>query len=255
MPHHSLATPPSPSYHTPLASSYHTPLATSSSEDNGSKPPSDSLSASIRAGTFDAGANLLRTCSLPDLTSMISDPSQEGEGPGGVASEEWNVGGSPSNEDDVTKASGDESSDGEDVFYNGKETPASGEGAESDCEEEDEEDEEEWSTSEDEDLQQLVQTLQSFVEEASKFASLKGSPFTWKFEVKIRNINSEALYKCLLSTLRHCQMFCCQLWDSVDCHCLSLNVHFFIFLRVSYTHCVLPYPTNIEFSITSSPAG
>ena len=31
------------------------------------------MSASLRAGTYDAGANLLRTCSLPDLTSLAAD--------------------------------------------------------------------------------------------------------------------------------------------------------------------------------------
>ncbi len=160
------ATPP-----TPRDSSYLTPLAILD------KQPT--LSASLRAGTYDAGANLLRTCSLPDLTSLLPNPSQEGEGLGGVASEVWNAGRDPGNQGGGVTGEGNsddddddaESSGGEDVFYNDEIAPGpvgeepQAEGVESDSEEE----EEEWSSSEDEDLQQLVQTLQNFVEEASEF--------------------------------------------------------------------------------------
>lgn len=182
---------------------YHTPLA----EDM------VKMSASLRAGTYDAGANLLRTCSLPDLTSLVADD------PGPPA---WDVGGHQEREDiteseppetvgtvpesggnhpkttEVTENTpepggrtgdsvaqelgGDSDSEPQskdDVFYEdapaaseegqrGTEGGESGEEEEEEGGEEEEEEEEDWSSSEDEDLQQLVQTLQTFVNEASE---------------------------------------------------------------------------------------
>ena len=169
------------------------------------------MSASLRAGTYDAGANLLRTCSLPDLTSLaaddpgppawdigrhqdppetgetVADPPETGEivseaggthpeppefgenipeppesGPGdSVAQEQGGDGDSEPHEKD-------------DVFYEDviEEGEGGVEGGESQEEgkmwEMREEEEEDWSSSEDEDLQQLVQTLQTFVNEASE---------------------------------------------------------------------------------------
>lgn len=167
MPHHSIA-----ALLTPPDSSYHTPAASEESK------PAISLSTSLRAGTFDAGANLLRTCSLPDLTSAAAH-REEGEGPEGAVSELWDLSSHPVGDPKTEGSEGDDadSSNGEDVFQDdrevsasGGEPPGEGAGSESDDEdeEEEEEEEEEWSSSEDEDLQQLVKTLQSFVEETSK---------------------------------------------------------------------------------------
>ena len=52
-------------------------------------PMAENLSASLRAGTYDARANLLRTCSLPDLTSLVVAPLEPEPEPVGVASSAW----------------------------------------------------------------------------------------------------------------------------------------------------------------------
>lgn len=150
----------------------------------------DKLFASLRAGTYDAGAHILRTCSLPDLTSLVV-PTE----PQGVASPAWRAENeskkaaskvashegeveSPSGEDQVPSYSiqqGQEASGGSGEDDNAfdvasaaesKEGEGGSEGGSSGEEEEDDEDE--WSSSGDEDLRQLVQTLQSFVEEVSE---------------------------------------------------------------------------------------
>lgn len=155
----------------------------------------EKLSASLRAGTYDAGANILRTCSLPDLTALVvpTEPqevpsqawkaeeqskevskidSQEGE----VVSSEQGL----PDADEVKVPSysvrqGHEASGNEDsVFYEGVASAAEGKECEGEGRSEggssgeEEEEEDEWSSSEDEDLRQLVQTLQSFVEEISE---------------------------------------------------------------------------------------
>lgn len=142
------------------------------------------MSASLRAGTYDAGVNILRTCSLPDLTSLVAhnpahDPgSPEGDVEGPSENEEGISMGSSAQRAGIESELRDEDDDKDNVFY--EESVEEGEGEEvgeeegeveekGEGEEEDEgEGEEEWSSSEDEDLQQLVQTLQNFVEDASK---------------------------------------------------------------------------------------
>jgi hypothetical protein len=142
------------------------------------------MSASLRAGTYDAGANILRTCSLPDLASLVADP----EGPAWDAQEPPETGDNVSGGPDTGNVPGpletegkvpepparvpedEEGANEDDVFY-GDEAATAAEGRQSGGVSEEEEEvneEEEWSSSEDEDLQQLVQTLQSFVEEASE---------------------------------------------------------------------------------------
>ena len=150
------------------------------------------LSASLRAGIYDAGANILRTCSLPNLVSIAPEemsvwdvaehqaetkenvpvPSETGANvpeprETGENAPEPPVPETPKTGEDVPAAGGDggerdksysDLHDKDDVFYEGK----------GGASEEEEEEEEEWSSSEDEDLQQLVETLQSFVEEASE---------------------------------------------------------------------------------------
>lgn len=140
----------------PSSDSFHTPAA----EDM------VKMSASLRAGTYDAGANLLRTCSLPDLTPLV-EPAKD---PGSLG---WDVGerqDSPENGESTPGADSDlEPHDKDDVFYDDLEEGKGGEEGESEEEgKEDDEEEGEWSSSEDEDLQQLVKTLQHFVEEASE---------------------------------------------------------------------------------------
>lgn len=184
--------------------SYHTPTA----EDKAK------FSASIKLGTYDAGAHVLRTCSLPDLNSLagqreVESPVWDSGCPLGSA--EGIPGSSHNQEEEVEPASGDPVSSEEvprssanqeeadpliSAGQEGAEGPGNSESSASQMEEgasnaelhngegefyddvaiaasfpEGEEGEEEegedWSSSEDEDLQQLVQTLQNFVEEAS----------------------------------------------------------------------------------------
>lgn len=140
------------------------------------------MSASLRAGTYDAGASLLRTCSLPDLTSLVAlDP---------LGSPGWDDRGQDSGESvllEVEAASDSELHGKDGVFYDDVVAAASaevggGEGGPS--EEEEEGSEEEWSSSGDEDLQQLVQTLQNFVEEASELLANR-SPTRCEFGVVV----------------------------------------------------------------------
>lgn len=144
--------------------SFHTPMFNNSM-----------LSASIRAGAFDTNAKALHTCSLPDLRSLFATTpsptanveeaapdSQEINEEGGKEEEEEEEGGESEIEEELELLSRYKEESGE-------ETPAGGDqlkGEESGSEEEEEE-EEGWSSSDDEDFHQLVQTLQSYVEEAS----------------------------------------------------------------------------------------
>lgn len=134
------------------------------------------MSASLRAGTYDAGVSILRTCSLPDLTSIVAavDPSDPGVRVVGHH-------GSPETGGNVPEDSGAPEMEGrnrdtephdkddEDVFYEDAVASEEGEKGGTSEEEGKEEEEEEWSSSEDEDLQQLVQTLQNFVADASEW--------------------------------------------------------------------------------------
>ena len=139
--------------------SFHTPLAKESM-----------LSASLRAGFFDTNVAILHTCSLPDLSALFSTTPQvllptadEVRTPGNQelndeSDQEEERGGSES--DTVQEAAGKllkEDSEGEES-----------QGEDDDVEEGDSE-EEGWSSSDDEDIHQLVQTLQSYVEESSMF--------------------------------------------------------------------------------------
>ena len=125
--------------------SYHTPLAGNSK-----------LSASLRAGTYDTNAEILRTCSLPELNSLVSD-SDNDKNPWENAKER-----SPVN-------STDNSNQGESPSHKEIKDEGAADEAEFSAEEEEEDEKDEvWSSSEDEDLQRLVETLQSFVEESSE---------------------------------------------------------------------------------------
>lgn len=134
---------------------------------------------------------MLRTCSLPDLTSLVLAD----EGGDSMESLPQNV--PEGNEAVVVSNQGEDpcnsDNNDEDVFYDsvgdlsavggvdedkgvggpsGEETKGVGQEAGFEGEgQEISEEEEEWSSSEDEDLQELVKTLQNFVEEASEFAS------------------------------------------------------------------------------------
>ena len=154
------------------------------------------LSDSIRTGTYDANACMLRTCSLPNLTSLLpyaNDQAEKGGHDKEVESE--HCGGSREDsvcgggdDDKEVEGVGIKSDDGSSGCREGSGSGRDGEGsakvANSDesreeqegvkekervevKEEEPDEEEEDWSSSEDEDLQQLVKTLQNFVEEGS----------------------------------------------------------------------------------------
>ena len=173
---------------TPANDAYLTPMA------------AEKLSASLRAGTFDAKARILRTCSLPDLTSLIvpTEPQDEAS-PAWKAEYQSSSEESGSDEHTQEALTANKSQAAEEVLsysvYQGQEEEEE-EGAEESGEEDmfqedmtsaaeskegegvvesgggssgdEEDDEDEWSSSEDEDLRQLVETLQNFVEESSK---------------------------------------------------------------------------------------
>jgi len=156
------------------------------------------LSVSLKMGAFDTNAKLLRTCSLPDLKSVDNTAAvdtEESEDDSSAAEdsssdkesdnllsegkeeeeEEEEEGMEEGNKEEVVSevpgAVGTRGSGGEGTGEGQSEEMAEVEREELERkkqeEEEEEEEEEEWS-SEDEDLQQLVQTLQHFVEDASK---------------------------------------------------------------------------------------
>ncbi len=138
--------------------SFHTPLAKESM-----------LSASLRAGVFDTNVSILHTCSLPDLRSLFSTVPQ-------VLLPTAVEGGAPDNQE--LNEESDQEEEGEGSDSDAVQEPASkleegseGEESQGDDEVREEEDSEEegWSssTSDDEDIHQLVQTLQSYVEESS----------------------------------------------------------------------------------------
>lgn len=143
-----------------------------------SRPAPPDLSTSLRAGAFDTSAHLLRTTSLPDLRGLFDLTEGPAPGPLDDVSTE---GDSSSNQGNEVQLSGNEEEDpagqeddeGEDSE---EEDPAcerpnaeQGEGDVPVIKEQGEPPDEEgvWSDdSDDEDLQQLVQTLQTFVDEA-----------------------------------------------------------------------------------------
>ena len=130
---------------------------------------------SLREGDFDTRAEILRTCSLPDLRSLFAtvqekiqlfeellenEIDKEDEGDPSISDED-EIGGIPEiaiNEfviEDVPSEKEDDPNEGEDPQDSGQE----------------EDIEEQLSDSSDEDdhdLQQLVETLQTFVDETSK---------------------------------------------------------------------------------------
>ena len=135
--------------------SFHTPLAKESM-----------LSASLRAGVFDTNVAILHTCSLPDLRSLFSTT------PMPIPGEER----TPDNQELNEEVSDQEEEEGGGSESDVVQEPASrlkgdSEGEESHGEdevrEEGDSEEEGWSSSDDEDIHQLVQTLQSYVEESS----------------------------------------------------------------------------------------
>ena len=128
------------------------------------------LSASLRAGAYDTNAKVLLTCSLPDLWTLFSSP------PPAIMQVD-NEEAFPSNEDINEEEAGEEEEEEEEEEegecseeeVEEDEEPVSkfeeeNEGGESSGEEEEEES---WSSSDDEEIHQLVQTLQSYVEESS----------------------------------------------------------------------------------------
>ena len=125
------------------------------------------LSASLRAGAYDTNAKVLLTCSLPDLRTLFSSPPP-------IIMQVDNEEEFPSNEDINEEKAGEEEEEEEEGECSEEEVeedeePVSkfeeeNEGGESSGEEEEEES---WSSSDDEEIHQLVQTLQSYVEESS----------------------------------------------------------------------------------------
>lgn len=145
--------------------SFHTPMFNNSM-----------LSASIRAGAFDTNAKALHTCSLPDLRSLFATTPSPTANVEEAAPDSQEINEEGGEEEEEEEEEGGESEIEEELELlsrykeeSGEETPAGGDqlkGEESGSEEEEEE-EEGWSSSDDEDFHQLVQTLQSYVEEAS----------------------------------------------------------------------------------------
>lgn len=133
--------------------SFHTPVAKESM-----------LSASLRAGAFDANAKGLLTCSMPDLRSLFTS-SPQAEPP--TADKEAAPPNHETNEDS-SKEEEDESEEEEELVN--KFVEESGEQSRED--EEGEPEEESWSSSDEEDIHQLVQTLQSYVDESSMLSIL-----------------------------------------------------------------------------------
>ena len=134
--------------------SFHTPLAKESI-----------LSASLRAGVFDTNVSILHTCSLPDLRSLFATVPPTAVEEGAPDNQELNEG-----SDQEEEGEGSESDAVREPASKLKES-SEGEESQGDDEAREEEDSEEegWSssTSDDEDIHQLVQTLQSYVEESS----------------------------------------------------------------------------------------
>ena len=119
------------------------------------------LSASLQAGAFDTNAKILLTCSLPDLRSLFATSPPQVVLPVSIDNEEEAPGNQETNEEsEYDEEEGSESEE--------EQEPVSKVREENEEEEEEvEEEEEAWSSSDDEDIHQLVQTLQSYVEEAS----------------------------------------------------------------------------------------
>ena len=124
------------------------------------------LSASLRAGVFDTNAANLHSCSLPDLRTLFSTTPQ-------VLLPATNEKAAPDNQEINEKSEEGEERKSE---REAEQEPASklkedSEGEEShgdsEFQEESDSEEEGWSSSDDEDIHQLVQTLQSYVEESS----------------------------------------------------------------------------------------
>lgn len=134
--------------------SFHTPLVKESV-----------LSASLRAGAFDVNAKVLLTCSLPDLRSLFTSSPQAVP----LAANEEEV---PNNQEASEDHENEEEQDPVSKFKEESEEQSDKEEEEDEEEEEEEQEEdkleeETWSSSDDEDIHQLVQTLQSYVEESS----------------------------------------------------------------------------------------
>ena len=133
--------------------SFHTPMAKESM-----------LSASLRAGAFDTNVAILHTCSLPDLRSLFSTTPQVLLP---TAEEER----APDNQEQSDQEEEGEGSESDAVQEPTSKLKENSEGEESQGDdkvrEEDDSGEEGWSSSDDEDIHQLVQTLQSYVEESS----------------------------------------------------------------------------------------
>lgn len=123
------------------------------------------LSASLRAGIFDTNVSILHTCSLPDLRSLFATVLPTAVEEGAPDNQELNEG-----SDQEEEGEGSESDAVQEEASKLKEN-SEGEESQGDDEARDEEDSEEegWSssTSDEEDIHQLVQTLQSYVEESS----------------------------------------------------------------------------------------
>ena len=139
--------------------SFHTPMVKEGSM----------LSASLRAGAFDTNAAVLLTCSLPDLRSLFSTSPQ-------VTPQTADEGATLDNQE-----TSEEGNEGEEGDRESEQEPVSKEESEEECPgddgddtvfKEDESEEEVWLSSDDEDIHQLVQTLQSYVEESSMYQPL-----------------------------------------------------------------------------------
>ena len=124
------------------------------------------LSASLRAGAFDTNVSTLRTCSLPDLRSLFSaspqEPSYAAKAEAVPSNQDVNEGGNEQEEEE-----GSEDEDEGEPVSKFKEDSEEEESQRDDALREESE-EGSWSSSDDEDIHQLVQTLQSYVEESSR---------------------------------------------------------------------------------------
>ena len=155
---------------TPLSKDTFTAVAPSSDKEDSFHTPvakESMLSASLRAGAFDTNAAILHTCSLPDLRSLFSTtpqvllPTAEEE----VAPDNEEV----NKEHNEEEEEGGNESETEQEPVSKLKEDSEGEESQGDDEvrEESDSEEEGWSSSDDEDIHQLVQTLQSYVEESS----------------------------------------------------------------------------------------
>ncbi len=126
-------------------------------------PPSI-FSASLRAGLFDTNVSLLHTCSLPDLRILFATYPNKPED-GAFSEDSENDEGSDLEEvaEEGDSPEEGESSSDEGASPSERGNPSDDEGSGDDGSEDEEDD----------DLQQLVKTLQSFVEDASASESVK----------------------------------------------------------------------------------